>query len=802
MTSQSPSPFSIQNIPIGLREHQQWVCWRYVQRDGKQTKCPFDARTGSMANSTNPDTWSSFEVALAAWQEGDQYEGIGFVFTADDPFCGVDLDDCIDPDTGELKPWGQRLVTDLNSYCETSPSGRGVKIFIEAWKPGTSCRKPYEDGEVEIYDQARFFTVTGQRLASASDQVEPRQEALEQLYADVFAATPLSQVPPALPPPHTTPTGDGLSDAQILEKAQHSRKSGAKFSALWAGQWNDHFASASEADSSVVFTLAFYTKDPVQLDRLFRTSGLMRSKWDEKHGSKTYGQMTIDKALATVTNQYQTTRTHSAGNASPPMPRDGDEPALDDQGFIALGTRDPDSGRLVLSPRRTLPTAEAFIGQFHHHPQARTLHSYAGAFMAWRGNRYVEIEEESLRQKLQPWLHDALRYQYNKKTDQMELVEFESNPSTIKAALESIRDYGHLPVSVTPPSWLDGRVNPPDPRNLLPFPSGTLDLITGQTIPPTPALFNINAIDFDYDPNPPAPERWIKFLDQLWGDDLESIHLLQEWMGYCLVADTSQQKMLLMVGPKRSGKGTIGRVLTKLVGAGNVVGPTTSSLAGSFGLQPLIGKSLAIVSDARFGGENVSVVVERLLCISGEDTLTVDRKFLGSVTMKLPTRFMFLTNELPRMNDSSGALAGRFVILRLLKSFYDEEDTTLTQQLMTELPGILVWAIEGLKRLRARGHFVQPSAVSDAVQQMEDLASPVMAFVRDCCEVGAGHRTWIDDMYRAWQDWCASDGRNTVTTKNVFGRDLAAAVPGVATRKNNSYGRFYEGISLRNGSAT
>jgi P4 family phage/plasmid primase-like protien len=246
-------------------------------------------------------------------------------------------------------------------------------------------------------------------------------------------------------------------------------------------------------------------------------------------------------------------------------------------------------------------------------------------------------------------------------------------------------------------------------------------------------------------------------------------------------------------------KATIGRVLTRLVGAGNVVGPTTSSLAGTFGLQPLIGRSLAIVSDARFSGENVGVVVERLLCISGEDTLTVDRKFLGSVTMKLPTRFVFLTNELPRMNDASGALAGRFVILRLVRSFYGQEDTTLTAQLMAELPGILLWAIEGLKRLRERGHFVQPAAVADAVREMEDLASPVLAFVRDCCEVGVGRRTWIDEMYEAWKRWCERDGRSAITSKQVFGRDLAAAVPGVVRRRGAGDVSFYDGIELREG---
>ena len=488
----------------------------------------------------------------------------------------------------------------------------------------------------------------------------------------------------------------------------------------------------------------------------------------------------------------RTVPTH-AGNSIESTSEDAGEHADEP---VRLGTHDPKTGRLVLSPKRTLPTAEAFIGECHHHRDGRRLHSYAGTLLVWRGNRFVEIEEESLRQRLQPWLHRALRYQFNKQTHQMELVAFESNPGTIKSAVESIRAYAHLPVSVTPPSWLGGRTDLPDPQNLLPFPSGTLDLATGKILAPTPALFNINAIDFDYDPSPEPPGRWLKFLEQLWGDDLESVELLQEWMGYCLVADTRQQKIMLMVGPKRSGKGTIGRVLSRLVGAGNVVGPTTSSLAGPFGLQPLIGKSLAIVSDARFSGESVGVVVERLLCISGEDTLTVDRKFLGSVTMKLPTRFMFLTNELPRMNDSSGALAGRFVILRLIKSFYGQEDIALAQQLMQELPGILVWAIEGLKRLRARGYFVQPAAGAEAVREMEDLASPVLAFVRDRCIVAAGYRVWVSDLYNAWKQWCEQDGRTAVSNKQTFGRDLAAAVPGVVRRRGAGDATFYEGIGL------
>jgi putative DNA primase/helicase len=326
-----------------------------------------------------------------------------------------------------------------------------------------------------------------------------------------------------------------------------------------------------------------------------------------------------------------------------------------------------------------------------------------------------------------------------------------------------------------------------------------LHIPAGRVFPATPSLFNTNSLEFDYDPGAAVPEKWLRFLAELWDGDAQSVQLLQEWFGYCLTADTSQQKMLLLLGPRRCGKGTIGRVLTRLVGAGNVAGPTTSSLAGPFGLQPLIGKSLAIVSDARFSGDDIAIVTERLLCISGEDTLTIDRKHVGSVTMKLPTRFMFLTNELPRVNDASGALAGRFMVLRFIKSFYGHEDKELTGKLLSELPGILLWALQGWQRLRERGRFMQPAGVEDAIGDLEDLFSPVGAFVRDRCAVGLGKTIESGQLFDAWRDYCRSIGRVHVGTIQTFGRDLRAVLPGLRISQPRMAGgrmRWYEGIAL------
>src|SRR5262249_24032562 len=203
-----------------------------------------------------------------------------------------------------------------------------------------------------------------------------------------------------------------------------------------------------------------------------------------------------------------------------------------------------------------------------------------------------------------------------------------------------------------------------------------------------------------------------------------AIATLQEWFGYCLLPDTSQQKILLAVGPKRSGKGTIARVLRGLVGMENTAGPTLSGLGTNFGLWPLLGKTLAIISDARLSGRtDVAVVTERLLSISGEDAQTVDRKNHSHVTCQLPTRLVILTNELPRLNDPSGALVGRMILLRQKHSWYGREDPTLTGRLLEELPGILLWAVEGWARLREQGHFEQPESGKKLLADLEDLAS-------------------------------------------------------------------------------
>ena len=256
-------------------------------------------------------------------------------------------------------------------------------------------------------------------------------------------------------------------------------------------------------------------------------------------------------------------------------------------------------------------------------------------------------------------------------------------------------------------SWINSK-NKPLVENLIVFKNGILDVEvwlkdkTAKLMTHTPLLMNAGYLPFDFEPNYQSPIEWLSFLNSIWPNDQQCIDTLQEWFGYNLTKNTSFHKILLIVGPPRSGKGTIGRIMRALLGERNVVGPTLSSLSGDFGLKRWLNKSLAIISDARLSGKSENnIIIERLLSTSGEDPLTIQRKHRDPITTTLPTRIMIMTNELPDLRDTSGAIVNRYIILPMLKSWLGAEDLDL-ETACKELSQILVWSLEGLKRLKER----------------------------------------------------------------------------------------------------
>ena len=461
--------------------------------------------------------------------------------------------------------------------------------------------------------------------------------------------------------------------------------------------------------------------------------------------------------------------------------------------------QDVGKSRHVFVPKVPLPTARAFIKDHFHHEGLRTIHHYGGQFFVWDGTRYCEVEEATIEAQLYYFLEPALR----PIGDSGQFAPFEPTKQKVREVLAAVKAVTHIPKNViSVPGWLDSdRASRPDPREILAGSNGLLHLPTLQLLPSTPAFFSTHALSFPYDPDASVPAGWLTFLNDLWPDDEESVSTLQEIFGYLLVPDTRQEKIFLIIGPKRSGKGTIGRVLRCLLGPDNCCAPTLASLSRRFGLQPMIGKQLAVISDARLSQRtDGQVIAERLLSISGEDAQTIDRKYLSPWNGQLPTRFLILTNELFRIADSSGVFASRFIILKLTKTFYGREDLSLTSRLSGELPGILNWAIVGWQRLQERGYFVQPQSAVETAREFEDLGSPCGAFVRERCVVAPEQTVIPDELFGAWKTYCSEHGHGGPGNIQSFGRELRAAVRHVELKQHRIRGtrvRCYFGIGLR-----
>ena len=281
-------------MPAELKALRQWVTWRYELRPGKDkpAKAPYQPRTGHRARTDVPATWGTFAQALARYPHGG-YAGLGFVFTAGDPYCGIDLDDCRDPETGEIvASWAWEIVKELQSYTEVSPSGRGLHILVRATLPDHAGRK---QGAVEVYDAGRYFAVTGERLAELPASIEERQAQVEALYATLTPAAPTT-----LPLSRHPGATQARTDAEVLARAL-AAANGAKFQALWSGQLAAYrdpqtgLVDQSRADFALCTLLAYWTNDDAeQMDRLFRQSALYRPKWDQPAGGgHSYGEVTI-----------------------------------------------------------------------------------------------------------------------------------------------------------------------------------------------------------------------------------------------------------------------------------------------------------------------------------------------------------------------------------------------------------------------------------------------------------------------------------------------------------------------------
>lgn len=756
----------------------QFIVWKLAPNPdapSTMTKHPADYRDGrAPVDAQNPAIWMSHEVAVARARELGSAYGVGFAITDADQYGFIDLDHQLVTDANGNRNWSpfayEILTLFPGAYVEISPSREGLHIiFAYRGEAPPHAKKPRPG--LEFYTGKRFATMTGNgALGDASTDHTAAMLGFIQKYAPPAAGDVDIELTDEPHAHWSGPTDDEallkimmgdrrpktMFGAKVRFKDLYERNVD-KLAAAWPSDSPGKEFDGSSADQSLCNLLAFYTGcHGTRMAKFWKESPLgQRAKLERED----YVVSTIAKACAGCTKVYSNkVPAGSAKVQAANADADASAPWWTAKQFLAV----------QFTPSDGLPELKCWNEDFYH----------------YQDGIYIPISRASLRARLYPYLEGAGE---------------NPKPEGVSAVVDALASHVYLNEKTKVPSLINAPER--DMSAVIVADNGAFNLDTDERIPLSPNLFALNALPFDYNPSAPDPVEWLRFLSTQWADDQPSIDALQEIGGLLLTPYTHFQKLFFLIGPTRSGKGTILKLWTLMLGGiDNVVGPTLASLTKDFGLQPLIGKLAAFIGDVRLSPRvDQSTLVERLLSLTGEDALSVPRKNMKNWDGGLFVRLVMASNELPHFSDESGAAAGRVLMLVMKHSFLGKEDTGLLDRLKAELPQILAWHARGRRRLFARGHFIQPESAREKIRQLEDMGQPVKVFVREMCMVGGG-RVAKSELYRAWQTWCGSNGEHAGSNAN-FGKALHAAVTALrVSQPRGTDGKqyeAYEGITLK-----
>ena len=725
----------VETIPDNLKAPRQWVVWRLETVKGKLTKPPYSVHTGGKASSTDPKTWATFVHALKRYEHGG-YDGLGFVLSPDDPYTGIDLDHCRDPETGIIDEYALTIVEKINSYTEISPSGTGLHIFVRGVLPDGGRKK----GNVEMYDAERYLTVTGDHLADTPAKIEERGEELADLHLEVFG---ISNAVSEVAAEQAKPTLD-ISDEELIAKAK-AAKNGDKFARLWDGDTAGG-PSQSEAEAALCSLLAFWTgRDPSRMDRLFRSSKLFREKWDSARGGSTYGADTIAFVLS------KPGETYSPNGAGPANLRDPEE---DEDEHLRRDEHLTDWGNAQRLVRL-------------HGDQLRFCHAW-GKWQIWDGRR---------------WRTDDTGRVYRFAKSTVKTIYAEAKAATdgdVRKAIASwaMKSESQVRLEAMTISAQSEPGIPVRPEDLDADPwlfnvqNGTIDLRTGALRPHDPAdlITKVGGVEFDAEAKATVFDT---FLKKIMGDDDELIEYQQRTLGRSLTGDVSEHRIELWHGPGANGKSTLTTAILGVMGDYGLMAAPGLLLRRRQEAHPT---EVADLKGARFVssveiGESRKLNEEQVKQLSGGDRLKA--RYMRQDFWEFdPTHKLFVAcNHRPTIVGSDHAIWRRVRLVPFSVVIPDDEqDKQLGEKLKDERSGILNWLIQGCLGWLEHG-VNEAEAVRDATADYRAEQDLVAAFVAECCTISPNAKVLSADIYRDYAAWCKNSHEEPLG-KRAFGLRL------------------------------
>lgn len=750
------------NIPYELKELNRWVCWVAEKtNNGRVTKKPINAKTGSYAQSNNPDTWSDYETAL---RESEKYSGIGFMLG--DGIFGIDLDDVRNDIDRYLKDDDDdNLVAEfvdlMGSYSEVSVSGNGIHIIAKGELPEGGRRK----GNVEVYDSGRFFVMTGKAIGGYKHIVDDSDYGkINYLHNKYIASNePSRKFNPS------SDYGNGLPVEKIIEIASNS-KNGLRFKLFLNGGWEQFYSSQSEADMAFANDLAFWTnRDYQMMDSIFRQSSLYRDKWDRKTGDSTYGDITLNKAIRECSNVFN------------PQPQDDS---------FNLYVRDFDTKEVKKKFYSYDDTGNA--ARFTDTFGKVVRYSYVRKNWYFYNDKTWELDQEG---KVKSLVDEIL----TKMKREPVFVPDDGDEDAAKKALQKHIKYSRGSNGKTNMLKESQHLLPIQPetfdkdKHLLNVQNGYIDLKTGELHNHDKEKYFSKIASIEYTDKIDYP-LWDDFLMQIFDGNRELINYMQRAVGYSLSGSTEEQVMFILYGNGRNGKSVFLDIITEMLG-----NYTTNIQPQTLMVKPMSGSANSDI--ARLQGARLVTTTEP------NDGMRFDEGLVKQVTGgdKVTARFLYgdefdyhpefklwmATNHKPIIRGTDDGIWRRMVIIPFTVQIPDHQvDKNLKYKLRREMTAILNWAVEGYQEWQRIG-LNEPNIIKQQRQDYRTEMDVVELFLEECCIRKNGEREKASDLYNIYKSW-AQENSQHLMSNTKFGKEMSNKFQRIKSGTN-----YYVGIQLK-----
>lgn len=736
------------DFPQELMDLKQWTVWKLVERDGKTTKVPIDPITGELAKSNDPSTWRSFGEALEVFKTNEHVNGLGFFFKA--PYIGIDLDniagDMDDFFNGNYDNKVFEFYEGFKSYGEISPSGNGIHIITKGSIPGTRRRK----GNVEIYQEGRFFTMTGNSLRKYKAISEASEETFKRIYNKYFGEDKVINLPYFKSPGVT----HNLSDSEVVRKILESKQS-QQFQNFMYGGWENHYTSQSEADLAFANLLAFWcARDFFQMDSLFRQSAMYRSKWDEKRGKTTYGEATLYRAINDTSNVFTP---YDAANTEQALPKYN-------LGFLTGDAETQEVFPSIVKKNQYPPRSWDDTGngqRFLDRYGDIVKYTYVKKkFYVYDGTVWKE-DNEGLVYKLMDLVVEDMKNETIKVSDDMDEeeamkawkkhVKASRSNRAKKSMLEEIKHN----VSILPEHFDSNDM-------LLNLENGYLDLTSGKVMDhDKEKLFSMKA-NAEYS-DKYSPDTWLSFLNDIFAQDQDMINFLQRAVGYSLTGSAKEQVMFILLGKGRNGKSLFVNTLSTILGnyASNIQASTIQAKRGN---SEGPNNDVARLETARFvtssePSEGFTFDEGMIKQMTGDDKITA--RYLHQENFEFEAKFKLwlATNHRPIIRGTDDGIWRRPIVIPFeVQIPKNKVDKNLKYKLLREAPAILDWALEGCLLWQREG-WTLPAKVVEANNEYRKNMDITEAYIEECCELGEEFEVYGKELYDNYAAWCRRNGQ-------------------------------------------